>query len=333
MKKKWLALGTSIIALSLVLTGCGGGEKKADPQKTITMRLADNHPDGYPTVQGDLAFAKAVEEKSKGRIKIEVKASGQLGDEKAVIEQVQLGAIEFARVNASPLAEFNKPLGVFSLSYLFDNEEHLWRFLDSADGKAMLTGMESNKLRGLAYYSSGSRNFYSTKPLTDINSLKGLKIRVQQSKINMDMIAALGASATPMPYGQVFSSLQTGVIDGAENNFPSYDSSNHYQVAKYYIMDKHQVTPEILMISKVAWDKLSKEDQKIIEEAAAESGKVQIAAWKDYEKKSREKVVAAGSTIIEVTDPAPWQAATKSVVEKYRADYAKEIDTIAKYKK
>lgn len=333
MKKKWLALGTTMIALSLVLTGCGGGDKKADPQKVITMRLADNHPDGYPTVQGDLAFAKAVDEKSKGRIKIEVKASGQLGDEKAVIEQVQLGAIEFARVNASPLAEFNKPLGVFSLPYVFDNEDHLWRFLDSADGKALLTGMEKGKLRGLAYYSSGSRNFYSTKPLTDINSLKGLKIRVQQSSINMDMISALGASATPMPYGQVFSSLQTGVIDGAENNFPSYDSSNHYQAAKYYIMDKHQVTPEILMISKVAWDKLSKEDQKIIEEAAAESAKVQVAAWKEYEKKSREKVIAAGSTIIEVKDPAPWQAATKSVVDKYRADYAKELEAIAKYKK
>lgn len=332
MKKKWLALGMSMMALSLVLTGCGGGDKKTDAPKTITMRLADNHPDGYPTVVGDLAFAKAVEEKSKGRIKIDVKASGQLGDEKAVIEQVQLGAIEFARVNASPLAEFHKPLGVFSLPYVFDNEDHLWRFLDSKDGKDMLASMEAAKLRGLAYYSSGSRNFYSTKELTDINSLKGLKIRVQQSKINMDMIDALGASATPMPYGQVFSSLQTGVIDGAENNFPSYDSSNHYQVAKFYIMDKHQVTPEILMMSKVAWDKLSPEDQKIIQEAAAESGKVQIAAWKDYEKKSRETVVAAGSTIVEVTDPAPWQAATKSVVEKYRADYAKELDMIAKYK-
>lgn len=332
MKKKWLALGISMMALSLVLTGCGGGDKKTDAPKTITMRLADNHPDGYPTVVGDLAFAKAVEEKSKGRIKIDVKASGQLGDEKAVIEQVQLGAIEFARVNASPLAEFHKPLGVFSLPYVFDNEDHLWRFLDSADGKGILASMESAKLRGLAYYSSGSRNFYSTKELKDINSLKGLKIRVQQSKINMDMIDALGASATPMPYGQVFSSLQTGVIDGAENNFPSYQSSNHFQVAKYYIMDKHQVTPEILMISKVAWDKLSPEDQKIIQEAAAESAKVQIEAWRKEETKAREAVIAAGSTIIEVNDPAPWQAATKSVVDKYRADYTKELDMIAKYK-
>jgi tripartite ATP-independent periplasmic transporter solute receptor, DctP family len=333
MKKKWLALGTSMIALSLVLTGCGGGsDKKDDAPKTIVMRLADNHPDGYPTVVGDLAFAKAVEEKTNGRIKIDVKASGQLGDEKAVIEQVQLGAIEFARVNASPLAEFNKPLGVFSLPYLFDSEEHLWRFLESEDGKAMLVGMESGKLRGLAYYSSGARNFYSTKELKDITSLAGLKIRVQQSRINMDMIDALGASATPMPYGQVFSSLQTGVIDGAENNFPSYDSSNHYQVAKYYILDKHQVTPEILMMSKVAWDKLSPEDQKIIQEAALESSKVQIAAWKEYEKKSLETVVAAGSTIVEVPDVTPWQEATKSVIEKYREDYAKEIDAIAKYK-
>ena len=333
MKKKWLALGVALLTLSVVVAGCGGSDKKADSGKQMVLTLADNHPDGYPTVVGDLAFAKAVEEKSKGRIKINVKASGQLGDEKSVIAQVQLGAIEFARVNASPLAEFNKSLGVFSLPYVFDNQDHLWRFLNSADGKAMLVGMEAGKLRGLAYYSSGSRNFYSSKPLNDINSLKGLKIRVQESKINMDIIAALGASATPMPYGQVFSSLQTGVIEGAENNFPSYDSSNHYQAAKFMITDQHQVTPEILMVSKAAWDKFSDADKKIIQEAADESAKVQIAAWKEYEKKSRDKVLAAGATIVEVTDPKPWQDATKSVVDKYRSDYQKELENIAKYRK
>lgn len=332
MKKKWLALGAALLATSIILTGCGGDKKAGDTQQKITMRLADNHPEDYPTVIGDKAFAKIVNEKTNGRITIDVKASGQLGDEKSVIEQVQIGAIDFARVNASPLAEFNKPLGVFSLPYLFDSEEHLWRFLDSEDGKNMLKGMEKANLRGLAYYSSGSRNFYATKPLTDLKSLDGLKIRVQQSAINMEMIAALGASATPMPYGQVFSSLQTGVIDGAENNMPSYTSSSHSQIAKHMIMDQHQVTPEILMISKKVWDKLSPEDQKIIQEAAAESSKVQIEAWRAYEKKAREQAIKEGSTITEVSDKAPWQAATKSVLDKHSAEYEKEIATIKKYK-
>ena len=178
---------------------------------------------------GDKKFAELVTERTKGRIKVEVYPSSQLGEEKAVIEQLQLGAVAFTRVSSAPLAEFHKPLGVFSLPYIFDSSAHMWKFLESADGMKLLDALQSSRFVGLCYYDPGARSFYSTKPIKSLADLKGLKIRVQQNKINMDMISALGASATPMPYGQVFSALQTGVIDGAENNFPSYLTANHSQ--------------------------------------------------------------------------------------------------------
>lgn len=339
MKKGKIAMGVMVSALlaGTLLTGCGKdasnnasvGEKGAK----YTFRLAETHPPDYPTTIGDKKFAELVNERTNGRIKIEVFPSSQLGEEKAVIEQVQLGAIEFTRVNASPLAEFNKQFSVLSLPYVFDSDKHLWSFLEGEMGNKMLDNLESSKMKGLAYYDSGARSFYSRKPLKSMDDLKGLKIRVQQSKVNIDLIAALGASATPMPYGEVFSALQTGVIDAAENNYPSYFSSNHYQVAKHYILDKHQRTPEVLLISKITWDKLSEGDRKIIKQAALDSVKTQKESWAKFEKESEQKLKAAGITITEVQDVKPWQEAVKPVVEKYGKEYQDVMDAIDKARK
>ena len=234
------------------------------------------------------------------------------------------------RVSSAPLAEFNKPLGVFSLPYIFDSSAHMWKFLESADGAKLLDGLQASKFVGLCYYDPGARSFYSTKPIKDLPDLKGLKIRVQQNTINMEMMSAIGASATPMPYGQVFSALQTGVIDGAENNFPSYLTANHFQVAKYYLRDGHQMVPEVLIMSKVIWDKLSPEDQKIVKQAAMDSVKTQRELWTKFEKEAEEKVKAAGCTVTEVKDVKPWQAAVKPVIDKYAATYKEVLDAIAK---
>lgn len=187
-------------------------------------------------------------------------------------------------------------------------------------------------MKGLAYYSSGARSFYSNKPVTSIADLKGQKIRVIQNKVNIDLMEALGANATPMPYGEVFSALQTGIIDAAENNYPSYFTSNHYQQAKHLILDRHQRVPETLLISKITWDKLSEEDRKIISEAALESVATQRAEWERFEKDSEEKIKAAGVTITEVTDLKPWQDLVKPVIEKYRVDYGDLLDAIEKAK-
>ncbi|WP_284037384.1 TRAP transporter substrate-binding protein [Neobacillus sp. 114] len=333
---------SAILGASLILSACGGaaeksnssdGSKSASDEKTYSFRIADNQPDNYPTVLGDKKFAELVNQKSNGRIKVSVFANGQLGDEKSVIEQVQLGAVEFARVSTGPLAEFSKQLGVFSLPYIFDNSEHQWNFLNGEKGQELLKSLEGAKMLGLAYYDSGSRNFYTNKPVKSVDELKGHKIRVQQSQINIDMISALGGSATPMPYGEVFSSLQTGVIDGAENNLPSYVSANHYQVAKNIILDGHQRVPEVVIMSKSVWDKLSDKDKKIIQEAAQESVKTEREEWAKMEKESEAKMKESGVNIVKVEDVKPWQQKVKPVIDKYRAEYSDVLDAIDKARK
>ncbi|SMC86877.1 TRAP transporter substrate-binding protein [Sporomusa malonica] len=336
-RKKLIAGVLSLMLAGSLFAGCGSkdtgsAEKKAEGAK-YTFRLAETHPADYPTTLGDKKFAELVNERTKGRIKIEVFPSSQLGEEKAVIEQVQLGAIEFTRVSSSPLAEFNKAFGVFSLPYIFDNDAHMWKFLSGEAGNKMLDGLEKSKMKGLAYYSSGSRSFYTKKPVTKVEDLKGLKIRVQQNKINMDLISSLGASATPMPYGEVFSGLQTGVIDGAENNSPSYLTANHYQAVKNYILDGHQRVPEVLLISKVTWDKLSEEDRKIIKQAAIDSVTTQRELWGKFEKESMDKLKANGVVVTEVTDVKPWQAAVKPVIDKHGENYKEELAAIEQARK
>ncbi|MEH7253040.1 TRAP transporter substrate-binding protein [Neobacillus niacini] len=336
-KKKVTGILAATLLMGTFLAACGGKEEttktggtKEEEKPSYTFRLADNQPADYPTVLGDKKFAELVEERTDGRIKIEVYPSAQLGDEKSVLEQVQLGAIEFTRINSSPLAEFNNQFTPLGLPYVFESEDHLWNFLNGDMGTKLLDGLEQSKMKGLAYYDSGSRSFYSTKELKGVEDLKGQKIRVQQSKINIDFMAALGASATPMPYGEVFSALQTGIIDGAENNLPSLDSSNHFQEAKNLILDHHQRIPEVLLISKVAWDKLDAEDQKLIKQAALDSVETQRAEWDKYEEKSTKKLKDAGVTFTEVKDLKPWTNAVKSMVDEYSKEYKDVMDAIEK---
>jgi tripartite ATP-independent transporter DctP family solute receptor len=330
--QKWLAVCLVIIlAAALVVSGCGGGDKKPAAEKPkLNFRLAEAHPSDYPTTLGDKKFAELVNEKSKGRIQIKVYDSASLGDENSVIQQVQMGSIEFTRISSGTLAEFNKQFGVFSLPYIFNNDDHVWKFLDSDYGKKMLDNLEKSRMVGLAYYSSGSRSFYTKNPVKGPDDLQGMKIRVMQNAINIELMKAFGASATPMPYGEVFSALQTGVIDGAENNPPSYLTANHYQAVKNYVLDSHQRVPEVLMVSKVAWDKLSEEDRKIIKEAAQESVKFQKEAWNKFEKDALAKLIANGVVVTEVKDVKPWKDKAKSVFDKYGAEYKAELEAIEK---
>jgi tripartite ATP-independent transporter DctP family solute receptor len=335
ISKKFTGILAATLLTGTILAACSGKEEttktggtKEEEKPSYTFRLADNQPPDYPTVLGDKKFAELVEERTEGRIKIEVYPSAQLGDEKSVLEQVQLGAIEFTRINSSPLAEFNNQFTPLGLPYVFESEDHLWNFLNGDMGTKLLDGLEQSKMKGLAYYDSGSRSFYSTKPLKGVEDLKGQKIRVQQSKINIDFMDALGASATPMPYGEVFSALQTGIIDGAENNLPSLDSSNHYQEAKNLILDHHQRIPEVLLISKVAWDKLDADDQKIIKQAALDSVETQRAEWDKYEERSEKKLKDAGVTFTEVKDIKPWTEAVKSMNAEYAKEFKEVMDAI-----
>lgn len=313
------------LVLALIMLFAGAASLSAQ----TVFKLAETHPKGYPTELGDEYFAQLVTERSGGKLKVEVYPGSQLGEEKAAIEQVQMGAIAFTRVSSGPMAEFNKALGAFSLPYIFDSADHMWNFLNGPDGQKLLDGLSTSRFVGLCYFDPGARSFYSFKPIEKLEDLKGLKIRVIQNTINMELMQALGASATPMPYGQVFSSLQTRVIDAAENNFPSYLTANHYQVAKNYLVDAHQRVPEVLVMSKVIFDGLSKADQELIRQAAKDSVAKQRELWNAFDKEAEAKVKAEGCTVTYVKDLTPFQKAVKPVFDAH-PEFAEVLKDIAK---
>ncbi|MFD1436299.1 TRAP transporter substrate-binding protein [Kroppenstedtia eburnea] len=328
MKK--VAWAILLASLLVGLTACQNGNG-ADGK--VVLKLAENQPNDYPTTIGDKAFAEEVEKKTDGRIKVEVHAGGDLGDEKSVIEQVQLGSIHMARVNVVPLSEYTHEIGVLTLPYLFPDEETMWKTLTGSVGDELLKTMEKDQLVGLTYYDSGKRGFYNSKrPIRTPKDLKGLKIRTHQSKLAIDTANSLGASATPMSYEEVYSAIQNGVIDGAENNYPSYFSSSHYEVAKYYTTDGHSTAPEVLMISKSVWDSLSAEDQKVLREAARNSMDVQRKAWNDLVEKSKENVKKNGNEVVEIKDLTPWRKAVQPVYDKHGKEYKQWLDKLEQVK-
>ncbi len=283
-----------------------------------TLRSSDTHPEGYPTVLAVQEMGKLLEERTGGRLCVEVFHSAQLGEEKDTIEQTQFGVIDMNRVSMGPFNNIIEETQVVSLPYIFRSVEHMHTVMDGPIGEEILAAFEDHDLVGLAFYDGGSRSFYnSEKPITEMADLAGMKFRVMQSDIFVDMVSALGANATPLPYGEVYSSIQTGVIDGAENNWPSYESSGHFEVAKYYTLDQHLIVPEVLVMSKLAWDKLSAEDQEAVRQAAKDSVPVMRELWEEREAASEQKVRDAGVEIVTDIDKTPFIEAMVPVYEKH----------------
>ncbi|MCJ7996468.1 TRAP transporter substrate-binding protein [Rhizobium cremeum] len=286
----------------------------------VTLRSADIHPDGYPTVEAVKYMGELVSQRTNGRIKIEVMNNAALGSEKDTIEQTRFGVIDMNRVNSAPFNNLVPETVVFGLPFLFRDVDHMHKVVDGPIGDEVLAAFEPHGLIGLAFYDSGARSFYTTKkPIEKLADLKGMKIRVQQSDLWIAMMEAFGANPTPMPFGEVYSSLETGVVDGAENNWPSYESSRHFEVAKNYTLTDHSLTPEILVISKMSWDKLSPDDQKVIRAAAKESVGKMRELWQAREKASEEKVKAAGVKIIKV-NKEEFVTAMQPVYERFVTD-------------
>ena len=284
----------------------------------MVLRSSDTHPDGYPTVEAVKHMGKLLEERTDGRLGIEVFHSAQLGQEKDTIEQTQFGVIDMNRVSLGPFNNIIEETQVPSLPYIFRSTEHMHKVMDGPVGEEILAAFADHDLIGLAFYDGGSRSFYnSEKPIKSMDDLSGMKFRVMQSDLFVDMVGALGANATPMPYGEVYSSIQTGVIDGAENNWPSYESSGHFEVAKYYTLDQHLIVPEVLVMSKKTWDKLSEEDQKIVRQAAKDSVPHMRKLWAEREAASEAKVRESGVEVITEIDKTPFIEAMKPVYEKY----------------
>ncbi|WRH62308.1 MAG: TRAP transporter substrate-binding protein [Fuscovulum sp.] len=284
----------------------------------VTLKSSDTHPDGYPTVAAVQKLGEMVKERSNGRICIDVFHSAQLGEEKDTIEQTKFGVIDMNRVSMGPFNNLIEETKVVSLPFIFRGTDHMHRVMDGPIGEEILAAFEPHGFIGLAYYDGGSRSFYnSKKPIDSIDDLSGMKVRVMQSDVFVDMMSALGANATPMPFGEVYSAIQTGVIDGAENNWPSFESSGHFEVAGYYTLNEHLIVPEVLVMSKVSWDKLTPEDQALIRQAAKDSVPINRELWAAREKVSEEKVRAAGVEIIDNIDKTPFIEAMVPVYEKH----------------
>jgi tripartite ATP-independent transporter DctP family solute receptor len=299
-------------------------------QKTIKLKLAEIHPKGYPTELGDEEFARLVKERTHGRIEITVYPGGQLGGEREEVDQVKLGTIDFARISLSPVAQFAPELNVLSLPYIYRDSVHMWKVLSGPIGQDLLKSVEKADMIGLLYFDAGARSFYNAKrEIKSPADMKGLKIRVQEVKLMMDLVKALGASPTPMATADVYSALQTNVIDGAENNWPSYISFNHYEVAKFYTVDKHTCIPEILVGSRIKLKKLSASDQEIIRKAAADSVEFQKKKWAEAEKTNEEKARKAGCRITYLTQSqiSEFQKAVAPIYKDYK-QYAALIKKI-----
>ncbi|ESZ18705.1 TRAP transporter substrate-binding protein [Mesorhizobium sp. L48C026A00] len=284
------------------------------------LRSSDTHPDGYPTVEAVKYFGELVKERTAGRYSVDVYHSAQLGEEKDTIEQVRSGVIDLNRVSMAPFNGLIPETTVPSLPYIFRSEDHMHKVMDGPVGDQIAAAFEQVGLVLLAFYDGGARSFYnSKKPINTVADMAGLKFRVIQSDIFVDMVAALGANATPMPYGEVYSAIETGVIDGAENNFPSYDTAKHAEVAKHYSLDEHTMVPEAFVMAKSSWDKLTPEHQAIVKAAAKESVAKQRELWAAKVKESRAKVEAAGSQIT-TPDKQPFIDAMGPVYEKHVKD-------------
>ena len=274
------------------------------------FRAADTQSEDYPTVQALRYMGSLIEEKSGGRLQIRVFHSRQLGEEKETIEQTRVGAIDLNRTNVALIGTFVPAMNVLAMPFLFRSIEHLQKVLDGPIGNEILGSFEPYGFVGLAFYDSGARSIYnSVRPIRSIADMKGLRLRVQQSELMSDMIKALGADPIELPYGQVRTGLATKLIDGAENNWPSFVTTDHYKNASYYTLTEHAMSPEVLVMSRKAWDSLSPEDRTIFREAARQSSRFMRERWKDLEEQSRRQAEAAGVTIVTDFDRKPFEAA------------------------
>jgi len=291
----------------------------------VVLKLGHGLDPSHPVHKGMVFMAERLNEKSGGKVELQIFSGGVLGSETENIEQIQRSALAITKVSAAAMESFIPEMAVFSLPYIFRDETHYWQVLNSPLGKELLTLGEDKGLRGLCYYDSGSRNFYTvSKPILTPGDLKGQKIRVMQSRTSMDMIEMLGGAPTPISWGELYTSLQQGVVDGAENNPPSFYTSRHYEVCKYLSMDEHTRIPDIVFISDKVWDGLSPQVQQWLQEAADESSVYQRQLWKEGTEEALEAVKEKGVKIF-YPDKAPFVEKVKPLIDRYKGTRIGEL--------
>jgi len=336
MKRKLLIAFLIIFLAAMVAVAIWliGFRKPTEKAPEYVFYYADNQTSDYPTTQGDKRFADLVYERTDGRIKIQVKCEAELGSEAEVINQMKYGGVAFARVSTSQLAERIPEMNVLLLPYLYDDSDHMWRVLDGEIGDEFKDKVSAYDLVGLSWYDAGARNFYSVdKPITCIEDCEGMNIRVQESTIMADMISALGAKPVEIVYSDVYRALEKGIVDGAENNWPSYEAMNHYKLAKYYTMDEHVRIPEMQVCSKVVWEMLDDDDRAIIQECAKESAFFERKLWTEREEESRKIAMSHGTQVITLSteEKKKFRDAMSGLYEKYCGDYMDTIEKILAY--
>lgn len=306
-----------------ILAGCSD-------RRTPVLRAADNNPDGYPTVEGVRRFTQLLAERSNNRLFTKLYSGGQLGQEKDTLEITIFGGIDFNRINLAPLNSIARETLVPTLPFMFRSTEHMRSAMDGKPGQRILNALIPYGLVGLCFYDSGARSFYTTdRTINEPNDLKGLKIRVQNSNLYVSMVEALGGDATPMSYGEVYQGLLQGVVEGAENNWPSYHGSRHFEVAKNYSLTRHVLAPEVLVMSVERWNTMAVEDQELVKKCAKDSVSHMRNLWDARVAASRSVVLKAGVTVVE-PDTRPFQLKVQSVWRKYLStpDLTKLADDI-----
>jgi len=313
-----------VLCLCLLLCGCGEGAQ-APGTPLLVLRYADNQPEDYPTTKAAEYFARLVEERTRGKIRIRLYCNGELGNENQVLEQVQFGGIDLARVSVGTFTEPYPKIEVLLLPFLYDDAEHMWRVLDGPIGDEFLISARQAGIVGLSWFDAGARSFYTRQPIGCAEDLRGLTIRVQESLLMAQMVELLGANPVQIPYNDVYSALQTGKIDGAENNWPSYAFTGHYQAARYFLQDEHSRLPEMQIMSTIAMDKILEIDQDyltIIRQCARESALYERELWKQQELESEALVREHGCVVTELT---PEQLAEfRRAVQPMYAEYPEE---------
>jgi len=298
------------LLLSVATLSCGGADR------VRVIKLAHGLPTSHPVHEAMVFLSEHAAKNSNGKMRIDVHPAEQLGTERECLELLQIGAVGMTKVSASVLENFVPRYRVFSLPYLFRDEAHRQKVFHGAIGKRILASGEDQGLRGLTYYDAGSRSFYSKdKPILHPADLEGLKIRTQESTLAIEMVQALGGAATPIAY----TSLQQGVVDGAENNPPSFHLSGHYEVARYYALDEHTATPDVLLVSAALWNELTSEERAILSNAADASAELQLRLWREATQAALEAVRSAGVEVVS-PDKAPFVAAVEEVYEQYSDD-------------
>lgn len=319
----------AVLCCALVLAAAMPDRAAAtDAAPELILRYAENQPEGYPTTEAAYAFADLVAQRTGGRVQVRVYSNGVLGSETSIVEQMEYGGIDFSRISIMSLGEFVPQVYVLQLPFLYEDNDHMWRVLDGPIGDVFLDSIEvAIGLTGLAWFDAGVRHYYTRRQVKSLDDLKGLRIRVAESRLMESLIRSMGAVPVRLAYNDVYSALAKGEIDGAENNWPSYSFTGHYEVAKYMLLDGHTRIPELLLASGEAMDKLAALDESypaLVRQCAQEAGLLERTLWQQAETESEAAMREAGVTVTTLDDAEleRFRQAVQPLYESYTGQQA-----------